>query len=71
MDALRGCTVPVLLSRGSESPALFGAVLDRVGEALSGARTHVFAGAGHMPHVSHPDDFTGAVTSFFADPTGS
>ncbi|MFF6772989.1 alpha/beta fold hydrolase [Streptomyces sp. NPDC012637] len=71
LAALRGCGVPALLTGGSESPALFGAALDRVAGALPGARIHVFEGAGHMAHVTHPEEFTAVVTAFLAGDAGS
>ncbi|MFI8825191.1 alpha/beta fold hydrolase [Streptomyces sp. NPDC053431] len=70
LAALRDCDVPALLTRGTESPAWFAAVADRVAGALPGVRTHVFEGAGHIPHATHPAEFTATVTSFFADPAG-
>ncbi|MFE5538204.1 alpha/beta fold hydrolase [Streptomyces sp. NPDC056519] len=64
LDGLAGCTVPVMLSRGTQSPAWFAAVLDRLAEALPRARRTTFEGAGHMPHVSHPRDYAAALTGF-------
>ncbi|MFE5773397.1 alpha/beta fold hydrolase [Streptomyces sp. NPDC056485] len=64
LDGLAGCTVPVMLSRGTQSPAWFAAVLDRLAEALPRARRTTFEGAGHMPHVTHPRDYAAALTGF-------
>jgi pimeloyl-ACP methyl ester carboxylesterase len=55
---------PVLLSEGSESPPFFGQILDRVHAALPNATRHMFAGAGHNPHISHPQDYVAAITGF-------
>ncbi|GAA2769760.1 alpha/beta fold hydrolase [Streptomyces showdoensis] len=63
---LRRCAAPVLLTRGSRSPSWFRAVYDRVAGALPGARTRVFEGAGHVPHVSHPQRYVEELTAFFA-----
>jgi pimeloyl-ACP methyl ester carboxylesterase len=49
--------LPVRLTRGSESPPLFGRVIDRL-MALIPATTHeTFAGAGHVPHVTGPEQY--------------
>ncbi|MCU7820341.1 alpha/beta fold hydrolase [Kitasatospora sp. DSM 101779] len=64
LDGLGACTAPVLLSRGSESPAWFGAVLDRLAAVLPHARRNTFQGAGHIPHVTHPQDHAAVVTAF-------
>ncbi|MFG3495969.1 alpha/beta fold hydrolase [Streptomyces sp. NPDC047928] len=62
--ALRACTAPVLLSRGTEGPAWFGTVLDRLATVLPRAQHHTFHGAGHIPHETHPQDYAAAVTRF-------
>lgn len=64
LDALSACTVPVLLSRGSESPAWFTTVLDRLATALPHAQRHTFDGAGHIPHVTHPQEYARVLTGF-------
>ncbi|MER7465413.1 alpha/beta hydrolase [Streptomyces sp. NPDC097981] len=64
LDGLATCTVPVLLSRGTESPAWFSTVLDRLAEAVPQARRHTFEGAGHLPHVTHPREYAAALTRF-------
>jgi len=55
---------PVLLSRGNQSPPFFGTILDTLGEALPHAQRHTFQGAGHVPHLTHPDDFVSTVGGF-------
>jgi pimeloyl-ACP methyl ester carboxylesterase len=55
---------PALISRGDQSPPFFGAILDRIGETLPHARRHTFNGAGHVPHLTHPDDFVSVVGGF-------
>ncbi|WP_327280474.1 MULTISPECIES: alpha/beta hydrolase [unclassified Streptomyces] len=61
---LASCTVPVMLSRGTESPEWFSAVLDRLALAMPQARRNTFEGAGHIPHVTHPGEYAAAVTRF-------
>lgn len=64
VHGLAACTAPVLLSSGTESPAWFGAVLDRLAAALPRAQRNTFRGAGHIPHVTHPQDYAATVTAF-------
>ncbi|MFD5507244.1 alpha/beta fold hydrolase [Streptomyces sp. NPDC127051] len=67
LDGLSACTVPVMLSGGTESPGWFAAVLDRLAETLPQARRTTFDGAGHMPHVTHPQDYVAALTRFIRE----
>ena len=55
---------PALLSHGDASPGYFASAVKRVAFALSNAQVHVFAGAGHVPHRSHPVDFVDILTAF-------
>lgn len=61
--ALAETTVPLLLTSGSESPSFFAAVIDELRPLVPAARIEAIAGAGHIPHVSHPDLW---VTTLFA-----
>ncbi|WP_374324567.1 alpha/beta fold hydrolase [Streptomyces sp. AP-93] len=56
--------MPVLLSRGSESPAWFSRVLDRLAAAMPQARRQTIEGAGHIPHITHPQEYVAALTGF-------
>lgn len=55
---------PALLSFGDASPGYFGEVVKRVAGTMADARVHVFEGAGHVPHRSHPVAFVDVVTEF-------
>lgn len=66
LDALGRFTAPTLLSRGDQSPPFFPAVVARLARALPHARRHLFAGAGHAPHRSHPDAYVQLLTEFVA-----
>jgi len=57
---------PALISRGDQSPPFFGSILDKIGEILPHVRQHTFNGAGHLPHLTHPDDFVSIVGGFIA-----
>ncbi|MFB7787012.1 alpha/beta fold hydrolase [Streptomyces vinaceus] len=67
LDGLSGCTVPVMLSRGTQGPPFFAAVLDRLAEVLPRTRRTTFDGAGHMPHVTHPQEYVAALTGFIRE----
>jgi len=64
LDSLGPLSGPVMLSQGDKSPPMFPAVIARLGSALPNAEHHVFAGAGHVPQMTHPDDFVATLTSF-------
>ncbi|ABS25796.1 alpha/beta fold hydrolase [Anaeromyxobacter sp. Fw109-5] len=66
LPALRAFRGPVLLTQGDQSPPLYGPILDRVAAALPQATRHTFAGAGHVPQVSHPRDFVRRIEAFLA-----
>ncbi|MFF2628929.1 alpha/beta fold hydrolase [Kitasatospora griseola] len=57
-------TGPALLTNGTESPPWFPAIISRLGEALPRAEVRELAGAGHVPHVSHPEDYVRSLTGF-------
>jgi pimeloyl-ACP methyl ester carboxylesterase len=61
---------PLMMSRGTESPSFFDAILDIIADAVPRAQRYTFRGAGHVPHVTHPDDYAmviGAYISGVAD----
>lgn len=64
LRALSGFTAPALLSMGGESPPFFPAVVERIAAALPHARRHLFAQAGHVPHLSHSAEYVRLVTEF-------
>jgi pimeloyl-ACP methyl ester carboxylesterase len=64
VDLLAGFLRPALLSYGDASPDYFAAVVRRIAEALPDSRVHCFAGAGHVPHRTHPDEYVEALTGF-------
>ncbi|MDW4909705.1 alpha/beta hydrolase [Streptomyces sp. ADMS] len=64
LGRLPGYTGPALLTKGTKSPPWFAEIIARLSGALPQARTHTFEGAGHIPHVTHPDDYARLVTDF-------
>ncbi len=55
---------PVLLSKGAQSPPFFSRVVDTLAGMFPGVARHTFAGAGHVPQVTHPTEFVRALANF-------
>ncbi|MFG2875263.1 alpha/beta fold hydrolase [Streptomyces sp. NPDC048337] len=64
LDGLSHYTGPALLSKGTQSPPWFAAITDRLAKALPQAETHTFEGAGHIPHLSHPEAYVQRLIAF-------
>ena len=61
---LTGFNKPALLSAGSASPPFFPLVIDILARALQHAERATIVGAGHVPHMSHPEQFVALVSTF-------
>jgi len=55
---------PVLVTGGSASPAVFGAINDRLAEAFFKPLRYAYDGAGHFPHLTHPELTARVITDF-------
>jgi pimeloyl-ACP methyl ester carboxylesterase len=55
---------PVLLTQGDQSPPWFFGILAKLAELIEGATVRTYPGAGHAPHLTHPDDYLATVTDF-------
>lgn len=64
LRALSRFSRPVLLTDGSESPPIFPPVLDKLAAVLPNATRKTFAGAGHLPHLTHPQEYVEAIVEF-------
>ncbi|MGW0732398.1 alpha/beta fold hydrolase [Streptomyces sp. NPDC002851] len=64
LTALSRFTEPALVTTGTTSPPWFATITTRIADALPQARVHTFEGAGHIPHVTHPQDYVDAVIRF-------
>ena len=64
LRGLSGFKPPALLSYGDVSPSYFAQVVLRIAAVLPNARVHRFDSAGHVPHRSHPVDFTNVLRAF-------
>ncbi len=66
LESLSAFPAPALVSEGDQSPPWFPVIVRRLAEALKRSEHHVFRGAGHVPHMSHPDDYVKTVTDFIS-----
>ncbi len=64
LDWIRGFSRPALLTQGDQSPPLFTSVINKLAEALPSADINTFKGAGHAPHLTHPEAYTESITAF-------
>jgi pimeloyl-ACP methyl ester carboxylesterase len=64
--ALSGIEPPILLTQGDQSPPWFPAIVAKLAEAIESAKVLTSPGAGHAPHLTHPDDYLAGVTDFLA-----
>ena len=65
--ALTRYTGPVLVTSGGQSPPIFQAVLHDLVRLLPQAQRLEYAGAGHIPHVTHPAEYVRTVLRFLSD----
>ena len=66
LDGIASAGHRILLTRGTVSPRYMQLVSDRVGDLLPNAETAVVEGAGHSPHITHPDVYAEIIESFLA-----
>ena len=55
---------PALLSNGDKSPPFFPLVIEKINTALPHAKRVVIEGAGHVPHLTHPEKYIELVRNF-------
>lgn len=55
---------PLLITQGTTSPPFFGVILDKIAAAVPQAQRYTFHGAGHVPHLTHTDEYVRVVTEF-------
>jgi pimeloyl-ACP methyl ester carboxylesterase len=65
-DALSALRIPVLLTEGGQSPAWFAEVVANLSGLFAGAQVYRYPDAGHSPHITHPQEYVAAVTTFAA-----
>jgi pimeloyl-ACP methyl ester carboxylesterase len=55
---------PALLTSGDQSPPMFKAVERQLARLLPQAKRTTYAGAGHIPHVTQPEEYVAQVVAF-------
>lgn len=55
---------PLLITRGDHSPPFFYAILDKIAAAVPQVQQYTFAGAGHVPHVTHAQTYVQVISDF-------
>jgi pimeloyl-ACP methyl ester carboxylesterase len=55
---------PVLLTEGDQSLPCFGPILETIAAALPAATRCTFHGAGHVPQLTHPEQFVRLISDF-------
>ena len=68
---LRSFSHPALLTFGEQGPPFFPPIVEKVASVLPRAERKTFAGAGHVPALSHPDVYGATVAAFITQVTGS
>jgi pimeloyl-ACP methyl ester carboxylesterase len=64
VSALSSFSSPVLLTEGDQSPPWFPKIMSKLASAMAGAERLTFSGAGHVPQLTHPDEYVRAVVEF-------
>ncbi len=71
LHLLAGFSAPALLTLGAASAPFFPLVVKRVAAAVPYAAQHIFPDAGHVPHLTHPQEWVEVVTKFIATATAA
>ena len=64
---IRGFSRPTLLTMGNESPPFFAPVISKLAGALPQIKVVTIKGAGHVPHVTHPEAYVAEIEAFIRD----
>jgi pimeloyl-ACP methyl ester carboxylesterase len=64
IDSLLQFTKPALLTSGTESAPFFPMVLDQLKKVLPNATRKIIEGTGHVPHLSHPQEYIRLIKDF-------
>jgi len=64
LDSLSVFKKPALLTDGSASPSFFPLVIEKIKDAIPHSKQLTIQGAGHVPHMSHPEKYVEVITNF-------
>jgi pimeloyl-ACP methyl ester carboxylesterase len=68
LASLAMTAIPTLLTSGDQSPGWFAQIMSALEAGLPHAVTHRFEGAGHLPMVTHVEEYVATLTAFFTTP---
>jgi pimeloyl-ACP methyl ester carboxylesterase len=66
LAALARIECPVLLTQGDQSPRWFLEIVAKLAPEIDRGKVLTYGGAGHAPHITHPNDYVAATTAFLA-----
>ena len=64
VDVLAAISMPLLLTDGDASPPMFAPIIACLAASLPDAHWHTFAGTGHVPQLTHLDEYVATITGF-------
>ena len=59
---------PLLLTDGDQSPAFLRVIVTELARLADGVERHTFAGAGHVPQLTHPEQYVQTLRGFLMNP---
>ena len=71
LSGLRGFAAPALLTVGDQSAPFFPLVVNQIAAMMPQATRQTYAGAGHVPQLSHPEEYVRVVTEFLKGRAGA
>lgn len=74
LESIKPFSRPTLMTTGEQSPPTFAPVVTRLARVVTHAQRVSFLGAGHLPHLTHPDAYVAAIRRFIgkqADGSGT
>jgi pimeloyl-ACP methyl ester carboxylesterase len=66
LSAVAGFARPVLLTQGERSEPFFSLIVERLARALPTAQRRTLPGSGHVPQVTHPEEYVQLIEPFIA-----
>jgi pimeloyl-ACP methyl ester carboxylesterase len=70
LESLRQLKTPILLTHSPDSPAFFAPIVERLAILLPNARRRLLSDIGHVPHMTHPDEYAPVVLDFLLEQHG-
>jgi len=68
LDLLKQLAAPVLLTQGDQSRAFFAPIIEVLAGTPPNSRRRLMPGAGHVPQMTHPDDYVRVIRDFLLEP---